>query len=622
MRTRNSSPLARRRSRLQSRHCLLLIAMLSSTGAHAVCSSNVPPNGANVVCTTAAPNPDPLGVQGAVGIADVDVTVNASAGVLTTNQPGVWSRGAGWTVGTAGTIAAELAGVGTNAIGVRLDNGGTLDVLATGSIGGVNGAVVVAGPAAITNAGTIGAEGGGILAGNADTTVVNSGTITGGSSTSRAIRLDAGGAVTNNAGAIIQTGFTGVELHAAGSVDNAGTIDGTNSGVRSSAGDVVVINRAGALISGIGVGLNLGTGNDEVTNAGEIRDSQPGGGSLTLGDGDDTLTLQTGSVLVGTADGGAGSNTLIAEGKGTEDNSFNEFQQVLGEGWTLTGILTAAAGTTFDIAAGGLAVSRIAGGPVVKNGPGALIVFGNSTYTGGTTINSGILQLGNGGVAGLVPGDVANSAILLFNRSNDVAFPGAISGTGGVGKLGPGVLTLPGVSTYTGPTAVDAGTLVVAGALGDTSVTVASAARLAGDGTIAGAIALESGGTVEPGAIDTVGTLDAGAMNWRNEGAIAFQLGADQAGSDLLALSAAFAKVGDGAPGAYLFRFFDGAGPPTLTTYTLITFATPSGFTVDDFGYTYSGALPGLAGTFELTPTALLFTVTSLPVELQSFRVD
>lgn len=52
---------------------------------------------------------------------------------------------------------------------------------------------------------------------------------------------------------------------------------------------------------------------------------------------------------------------------------------------------------------------------------------------------------------------------------------------------GTGTLTLSATNTYTGPTMVNAGTVLVTGSLGNTAVTVASAATLGGPGSIAGA---------------------------------------------------------------------------------------------------------------------------------------
>ncbi|WP_334319668.1 polysaccharide lyase family protein [Termitidicoccus mucosus] len=61
-----------------------------------------------------------------------------------------------------------------------------------------------------------------------------------------------------------------------------------------------------------------------------------------------------------------------------------------------------------------------------------------------------------------------------------------LTGPSALAKIGAGTLTLSGVSTYTGETSIDAGTLIVNGALGTTNVTVRAGATLAGTGTIGG----------------------------------------------------------------------------------------------------------------------------------------
>ena len=45
-----------------------------------------------------------------------------------------------------------------------------------------------------------------------------------------------------------------------------------------------------------------------------------------------------------------------------------------------------------------------------------------NTYTGGTTISAGTLQLGNGGTAGSILGNVLNNGTLAINHSNVFAF--------------------------------------------------------------------------------------------------------------------------------------------------------------------------------------------------------
>src|SRR5207244_12701990 len=81
---------------------------------------------------------------------------------------------------------------------------------------------------------------------------------------------------------------------------------------------------------------------------------------------------------------------------------------------------------------------------------GTSIFTGTSAYSSGTTIAGGILQLGDGGTTGSITGNVANNAVLAFNRSNAYRFDGAISGSGVVRQDGTGTTTLTARSGYTG----------------------------------------------------------------------------------------------------------------------------------------------------------------------------
>ncbi len=117
-------------------------------------------------------------------------------------------------------------------------------------------------------------------------------------------------------------------------------------------------------------------------------------------------------------------------------------------------------------------------GALEKVGLGTMILSGANTYTGGTTITAGMLQLGNGGATGSIVGDVVNNATLAFNRSNAYQFDGAISGSGEVQHNGPGTTTLTAINTYAGATTISAGVLALSGA-----GSIANSSGVINDGT-------------------------------------------------------------------------------------------------------------------------------------------
>ena len=124
-------------------------------------------------------------------------------------------------------------------------------------------------------------------------------------------------------------------------------------------------------------------------------------------------------------------------------------------------------------------------GSVRQDGTGTTVLTAANSYSGGTTISAGVLQLGNGGTTGSIQGDIVNNSVLAFNRSDILTVPSAISGTGSVRQEGTGTTVLTAANTYSGPTAVNSGTLRAGGVTvfsAASQTTVASAGTLDLDG--------------------------------------------------------------------------------------------------------------------------------------------
>jgi fibronectin-binding autotransporter adhesin len=94
---------------------------------------------------------------------------------------------------------------------------------------------------------------------------------------------------------------------------------------------------------------------------------------------------------------------------------------------------------------------------LIKGGSYKLTLVGPnvSGYTGGTTVNGGTLQFGDGTTNAMLPGNasVASGATLAFGLASGTSqtYPGVISGAGNVSLVGSGgSITLSGANSFTG----------------------------------------------------------------------------------------------------------------------------------------------------------------------------
>lgn len=210
-------------------------------------------------------------------------------------------------------------------------------------------------------------------------------------------------------------------------------------------------------------------------------------GTLVLG-GINTYTGGTtvhGGVLSVSADGNLGAAgthvTLDGGTLGIAGTGFNTTSRAFTLGANGGSLDIADAGNTFD-----LGQTIDGSGGLTKLGAGTLVLGGANTYAGATTVQGGVLSVSAdnnlGAAAGgltldgstlQVTGTAFNStarnivlsnggSIDIVDASNTLDVSGAVTGNGGLTKLGAGTLALSGANSYTGGTMVKSGTLSVA----------------------------------------------------------------------------------------------------------------------------------------------------------------
>ncbi len=232
-------------------------------------------------------------------------------------------------------------------------------------------------------------------------------------------------------------------------------------------------------INGLTFGVSAGTIASVAVNA--------NGNLLTIGSGGLTLT--------GTASASAainGSGGVVVNGSQAWANNSNS------QSLTVSTPITAQSGaTTLTLSgtgSGGITLSgQLADGggtlSLSANQKGVTVLAGTNTYSGGTTIGAGTLNINSDAALGTAPAtsatnvSFANNATLQFaapanlaatrgvsigggvtatldTHGNSVSIGGPITGGGNLIQVGPGgTLILTNSNTYTGSTTVSAGTL-------------------------------------------------------------------------------------------------------------------------------------------------------------------
>ncbi len=187
-------------------------------------------------------------------------------------------------------------------------------------------------------------------------------------------------------------------------------------------------------------------------------------GTFTV-DADSTFTV-TSELDETTANSNWNGSKLTKQGDGTLilSNTGNDYGDTEIDGGILaakdaaslgTGDVTIAESATLALSQGTLDNNVTGGGQIVKSGSDELIVTGDNTYSGGTTISGGTLTADHADSLGT--GTIANSGVLQVGEGE---LENTLSGTGSLVKIGTGELTLNGDNDYSGGTTIDDGTLI------------------------------------------------------------------------------------------------------------------------------------------------------------------
>ncbi|MFP4680981.1 MAG: autotransporter-associated beta strand repeat-containing protein, partial [Chitinispirillaceae bacterium] len=468
--------------------------------------------------------------------ADISAVLSGSSGLLYNGGSLVLSGANSYTgatqISTGQLSVADAAALGDDADGTTVSDGAALEI---------DGGLSISEPLVLNGSGS----GNGVLV-----SVNGSNTLSGTVTLDSASTVDIGaplviGGVVDGAGDLTKTGtarltlggantFTGITAISEGDVlltntAGLGTSDGetdvSSGAALVLAGDASAAEYSEPLTLGGTLRLQTGTASSAVMS-GDI--TLGSANSVDVPDAEDTL------ILTGIVDGSelnkTGEGMLLLTGENTCDGiTLAEGSLQIGNGGasgSVSGNITTASGTQVIVDRSGTLTcpdSIKGSGSLVING--GTVVFTNvNTYSGGTTVENGTLQIGDG-TSGMIEGDIVNDGTVIFNRSNDDQFAGVISGTGAVTKQGEGTLTLSGDNSYEGTTTVSGGTLLVNGThSGSGDLTVENGAALGGNGKVSANISVADGGVLSPGEA-AQGTLSSGSLALSGTSELNFDVG-------------------------------------------------------------------------------------------------
>jgi autotransporter-associated beta strand protein len=200
--------------------------------------------------------------------------------------------------------------------------------------------------------------------------------------------------------------------------------------------------------------------------------------------------------LLGSAINFGAQATTVAAGATLDLGGFGlSLTDLLGGG----AVIDSGAAATLTLAAASF--SGAISGPLSLVATGTVTLSGNNTYTGTTTIGSGVgFELGLGGTTGSIGGGaIVDGGTLYVFRDNALTLTNAISGAGALRQVGSGVTSINTADTYTGGTILSAGTLAIGngGALGTGTLTQSGGELLAtANETLTNSLSLSGSSTI------------------------------------------------------------------------------------------------------------------------------
>ena len=463
------------------------------------------------------------------------LTVNAASNSL------IWDAS-----GSAGTAAGETDGSGnwvngsTNFVystnGQAAWSNSTFYNVTFGNNKGSAGTVTLTGPITVS----------GLLTFQPTT----SGSYTIAASAGNALTL--AGGITANASAIL-SGPIVLGASQSWTTSGSDTLSVSGNLSESTAGTGLVLTGSGNVALGGnntysgGTSLTGGTlevGASTVIASGAISTGPVGTGMLTLGTGttlEDDGTPRT----LANALSLSGTITFASAGGLTFDPT----------GLTTPTVATLTADTTLTVNNTTTINESIGGGyNLAVNGSGTLVLGGNDTYTGSTTISSGALEISSGGGLGTSSGLVLGGGTL--DADGNITYAGSVSGTGDIYVAGGDTLTLSGTVDAT-ITATGPGILDITNNTGTTNV---QAGTYNTTPTGAGNITISSGGIVNftTGGTDSGNiTVSSGSTGYVNAtgGTVTLSGTLTKAGSNLLvggnSLVVISGQITGGSPGTF-----------------------------------------------------------------------